>query len=96
MTSDITAGSPADRGAALAPVAPAAIVRTLVRPLTNVLNLLMVRVAGRRFFPMADYSASKAAHAAVAARIIAALTTGQTNVFPDDVSVSAGSVYLSD
>jgi deazaflavin-dependent oxidoreductase (nitroreductase family) len=53
----MTAESPADRTAALAPVAPvapAAIVRTLVRPLTKILNPLMVRLAGRRFFPMAQ------------------------------------------
>jgi deazaflavin-dependent oxidoreductase (nitroreductase family) len=50
----MTAESPADRGAALAPVAPAAIVRMLVRPLTKILNPLMVRLAGRRFFPMAQ------------------------------------------
>ena len=50
----MTAESPADRGAALAPVAPAAIVRALVRPLTKILNLLMVRLARRRFFPMAQ------------------------------------------
>ena len=48
------AASPADRRAALAPVAPAAIVRVLVRPLTKILNPLMVRLAGRRFFPMAQ------------------------------------------
>src|SRR6266576_2850148 len=53
-SSDMTAESPVDRGAALAPVAPAAIVRVLVRPLTKVLNPLMVRLAGRRFFPMAQ------------------------------------------
>jgi deazaflavin-dependent oxidoreductase (nitroreductase family) len=50
----MTAESPADPGAALAPVAPAAIVRVLVRPLTRILNPLMVRLAGRRFFPMAQ------------------------------------------
>jgi len=50
----MTAESPADRGAALVPVAPAAIVRVLVRPLTKILNPLMVRLAGRRFFPMAQ------------------------------------------
>jgi hypothetical protein len=43
----MTAGSPADRGAALVPVAPAAIVRLLVRPLTRILNPLVVRLAGR-------------------------------------------------
>ena len=50
----MTAGAPADHGAALAPVAPAAIVRVLVRPLTKILNPLMVRLAGRRSFPMAQ------------------------------------------
>ena len=50
----MTAESPADRGPVLAPVAPAAIVRVLVRPLTKILNPLMVRLAGRRFFPMAQ------------------------------------------
>jgi deazaflavin-dependent oxidoreductase (nitroreductase family) len=50
----MTAESSADRGAALAPVAPAAIVRVLVRPLTKILNPLTVRLAGRRFFPMAQ------------------------------------------
>jgi len=50
----MTADPSTDRGAALAPVAPAAIVRVLVRPLTKVLNPLMVRLAGRRFFPMAQ------------------------------------------
>ena len=50
----MTAESSADRGAALAPAAPAAIVRVLVRPLTKILNPLMVRLASRRFFPMAQ------------------------------------------
>jgi len=50
----MTAESPADHGAALAPVAPTAIVRVLVRPLTKILNPLMVRLAGRRFVPMAQ------------------------------------------
>src|SRR5215471_13767117 len=50
----MTAESPADHGAALTPVAPAAIVRVLVRPLTKILNPLMVRIAGRRFSPMAQ------------------------------------------
>ena len=49
----MTAQLPVDPGAALAPVAPAAIVRVLVRPLTKILNPLMVRLAGR-FFPMAQ------------------------------------------
>jgi deazaflavin-dependent oxidoreductase (nitroreductase family) len=50
----MTVESPSDRGAELAPVAPAAIVRMLVRPLTKMLNPVMVRLAGRRFFPMAQ------------------------------------------
>ena len=50
----MTAESPADPGAAFAPVDPAAIVRVLVRPLTKILNPLMVRLAGRRFVPMAQ------------------------------------------
>jgi deazaflavin-dependent oxidoreductase (nitroreductase family) len=50
----MTAESSADRAVAPAPVAPAAIVRVLVRPLTKILNPLMVRLAGRRFFPMAQ------------------------------------------
>lgn len=50
----MTAESPADHGAALAPVAPAAIVRMIVRPLTKILNPLMVGLAGRRSFPMAQ------------------------------------------
>ena len=50
----MTPQASADRDAAPAPVAPATIVRVLVRPLTKVLNPLMVRLAGRRFFPMAQ------------------------------------------
>ena len=50
----MTAESSANRSAVIAPVAPAAIVRVLVRPLTKVLNPIMVRLAGRRFFPMAQ------------------------------------------
>ena len=50
----MTAQASADRDAAPAPVAPATIVRMLVRPLTKILNPLMVRLAGRRFFPMAQ------------------------------------------
>jgi hypothetical protein len=41
----MTAEAPADRSAAPAPVAPAPIVRVLVRPLTKILNPLMVRLA---------------------------------------------------
>ena len=50
----MTAESSANRSAVPAPVAPAAIVRVLVRPLTKILNPFMVRLAGRRFFPMAQ------------------------------------------
>lgn len=50
----MTAESPADRAAAPAPVAPAAIVRMLMRPLTKILNPLMVGLAGRRFVPAAQ------------------------------------------
>jgi deazaflavin-dependent oxidoreductase (nitroreductase family) len=50
----MTAQSSADRDAAPAPITPAPVVRVLVRPLTKVLNPLMVRLAGRRFFPMAQ------------------------------------------
>ena len=50
----MTAESSANRSAVIAPVAPAAIVRVLVRPLTKILNPFMVRLAGRRFFPMAQ------------------------------------------
>jgi deazaflavin-dependent oxidoreductase (nitroreductase family) len=50
----MTAEAPAGRGAVPTPVAPAAIVRILVRPLTKILNPLMVRLVGRRFFPMAQ------------------------------------------
>jgi len=50
----MTAEAPPDRGDALAPVAPAGIVRVLVRPLTKILNPLMIKLAGRRFFPMAQ------------------------------------------
>ena len=50
----MTPQASADRDAAPAPVAPATIVRVLVRPLTKILNPLMVRLAGRRFFPMAQ------------------------------------------
>jgi len=40
--------------------------------------------------------APKAPPAAVAERIVASLASGETIVFPDDASASAGSVYLSD
>src|SRR5215470_17112785 len=45
---------------------------------------------------LAGVEAAKAPPEAVAERIIASLTAGQTVVFPDDASASAGSVYLSD
>jgi len=45
---------------------------------------------------LAGVEAPKAPPEAVAARVIAALAAGQTIVFPDDTSASAGSVYLSD
>src|SRR5690348_17057147 len=50
----MTAQASADRDAAPAPVTPATIVRVIVRPLTKILNPLMVRIAGRRFSPMAQ------------------------------------------
>jgi deazaflavin-dependent oxidoreductase (nitroreductase family) len=37
----------------LEPTGPALVVRLLVRPMTKILNPLMVRLAGRRHFPMA-------------------------------------------
>jgi len=45
---------------------------------------------------LAGVEAAKAPPEAVAERIIASLTAGQTVVFPDDASASAGSIYLSD
>jgi NAD(P)-dependent dehydrogenase (short-subunit alcohol dehydrogenase family) len=45
---------------------------------------------------LAGVQGPKASPEDVAARIIAALATGQTIVFPDDVSATAGEVYLSD
>jgi NAD(P)-dependent dehydrogenase (short-subunit alcohol dehydrogenase family) len=45
---------------------------------------------------LADVQVPKAPPEVVAARIIAGLAAGQTIVFPDDASASAGSVYLSD
>ena len=44
---------------------------------------------------LAGVEAAKAAPEVVAARVVAALAAGQTIVFPDDASASAGSVYLS-
>ena len=45
---------------------------------------------------LAGVEAPKAPPELVAARVIASLAAGQTIVFPDDTSASAGSVYLSD
>src|SRR5215813_12199361 len=45
---------------------------------------------------LAGVQAPKAPPEIVAGRIIAGLAAGQTIVFPDDASASAGSVYLSD
>jgi NAD(P)-dependent dehydrogenase (short-subunit alcohol dehydrogenase family) len=45
---------------------------------------------------LAGVQAPKASPAVVAERVIAALATGQTIVFPDDTSATAGEVYLSD
>src|SRR5437870_4925798 len=45
---------------------------------------------------LAGVEAPKAPPAAVAERIVASLASGETIVFPDDASASAGSVYLSD
>jgi hypothetical protein len=45
---------------------------------------------------LAGVQVRKAPPEVVAARIIAGLADGQTIVFPDDASASAGSVYLSD
>jgi deazaflavin-dependent oxidoreductase (nitroreductase family) len=39
---------------AIAPVAPAGIVRVLVHPMTRIFNPLIVRLAGHRFFSMAQ------------------------------------------
>jgi deazaflavin-dependent oxidoreductase (nitroreductase family) len=49
---DMTAEPQQDR-AVLEPVGPAWIVRAVVRPLTRILNPLIVKFAGRRHFPMA-------------------------------------------
>ena len=45
---------------------------------------------------LAGVDAPKAPPGLVAERIVASLAAGQTTVFPDDVSASAGAVYLSD
>ncbi len=51
----MTAGSAGNPGAGgvLQPVAPALFVRVVIRPMTKVLNPVIVRFAGRRHFPMA-------------------------------------------
>jgi deazaflavin-dependent oxidoreductase (nitroreductase family) len=53
----VTAESPASpsRGAASvpAPVAPSRFVQTVIRPMTKVLNPVIVKLAGRRYFGMA-------------------------------------------
>ena len=51
----MTAESPASQGAASvpAPVAPSRFVQTVIRPMTKVLNPLIVKLAGRRHFGMA-------------------------------------------
>jgi deazaflavin-dependent oxidoreductase (nitroreductase family) len=51
----VTAESPEGlrAGGVPAPVAPSRFVRIVVRPMTKVLNPLIVRFAGRRHFPMA-------------------------------------------
>lgn len=45
---------------------------------------------------LAGVDAPKAPPELVASRIVAALTAGETVVFPDDASAAAGAVYLSD
>jgi len=51
----MTAGSPASRGAGSmpAPVAPPPFVRMVIRPMTKILNPVIVKFAGRRHFGMA-------------------------------------------
>ncbi len=51
----MTAGSPRGpaAGSVVQPVGPAVFVRVVIRPMTKVLNPLIVKVAGRRHFPMA-------------------------------------------
>ena len=96
----MTAESPADRRAALAPVAPAAIVRVLVRPLTKILNPLMVRLAGRRFVPMAQIHhagrrSGKAYVTPISARVrgdvlLIGLTFGNQSDWSRNVRAAAG------
>ena len=52
MTIKPQQGTPGSTGA-LVPVEPALIVKLLVRPLTRILNPLIIRLAGRRHFRMA-------------------------------------------
>ena len=52
MTIEPQRGTPGSTGI-LAPVEPALIVKLVVRPLTRILNPLIVRLAGRRHFRMA-------------------------------------------
>jgi deazaflavin-dependent oxidoreductase (nitroreductase family) len=52
MTIKPQQGTPASTGI-LAPVEPALVVKLVVRPLTRILNPLIVRLAGRRHFRMA-------------------------------------------
>ena len=51
----MTAGSPRGpaAGSVVQPVGPALFVRVVIRPMTKVLNPLIVKFAGRRHFPMA-------------------------------------------
>ena len=51
----MTAESPASRGAGSvpAPVAPSRFAQAVIRPMTKVLNPLIVKLAGRRHFGMA-------------------------------------------
>jgi deazaflavin-dependent oxidoreductase (nitroreductase family) len=81
-------------------VAPAAIVRVLIRPLTKILNPLMVRLAGRRFFPMAQihhvgrrsgkaYVTPTSAHVSGDVLLIA-LTFGNQSDWSRNVRAAAG------
>ena len=95
----MTAQSPADP-AALAPAGPAAIVRVLVRTLTKILNPLMVRLAGRRFVPMAQIHhvgrrSGKAYVTPVSARVrgevlLIGLTFGNQSDWSRNVRAAAG------
>jgi hypothetical protein len=50
----VTAGSPASRGTGSvpAPVAPSRFAQIVIRPMTKVLNPVIVKFAGRRHFAM--------------------------------------------